>query len=127
MEPAAAFPDLSRGTRLAAHGAVSTSLARLSDRALGELLDAAVPLGAGIGGKSARLEVAGTPLFVKRVPLTDLERRPAHQGSTANLFELPLFCHYGTGGPGFGVWRELAVHTPRRRTGCSPAHTRDFL
>ncbi|MFB8003265.1 protein kinase family protein [Nocardia sp. NPDC056000] len=79
-----------------------------------ELVDAAAPLGAGIGGKSALLDIAGTPVFVKRVPLTDLERRPKHVRSTANLFELPMFHHYGVGligGAGFGAWRELAVHT----------------
>jgi len=70
-----------------------------------------VPVGSGIGGKSALLEVAGTPVFVKRVPLTDLERRPENVRSTANLFALPVFCQYGIGGPGFGAWRELAVHT----------------
>ncbi|WP_033222055.1 hypothetical protein [Kitasatospora phosalacinea] len=104
---------MSRGARLAAHGAVSTALALCSDRALRELVDTAAPLGSGIGGKSSLLEVAGIPVFVKRVPLTDLERQPEHVRSTANLFELPDFCHYGVGaiaGPGFGAWRELAVH-----------------
>ncbi|MFJ1800563.1 protein kinase family protein [Streptomyces sp. NPDC088180] len=106
-------PDMSHGARLTAYGAVSTALNLCSDRALRELVDTALPLGSGIGGTSALAEVAGTPVFVKRVPLTDLEREPEHVRSTANLFELPLFCHYGTGtigGPGFGVWRELAVH-----------------
>ncbi|WP_042387196.1 hypothetical protein [Streptacidiphilus melanogenes] len=105
---------MSHGARLAAHGAVAGSLSLLSDDALHELVDTATPLGSGIGGKSALLEVAGTPVFVKRVPLTDLERRPEHVGSTANLFDLPAFCHYGVGllgGPGFGAWRELAAHT----------------
>jgi hypothetical protein len=102
--------DTSRGARLTAHSAAATSLALLSDRALHQLVGEAVPLGTGIGGKSALLEVAGTPVFVKRVPLTDLERRPENVRSTANLFGLPVFCHYGLGGPGFGVWRELAVH-----------------
>jgi hypothetical protein len=101
---------MSFAERLAAYSAVSTSLALPSDRALVQILDAAAPLGSGIGGKSALLEVAGMPVFVKRVPLTDLERRPENVRSTANLFELPLFCHYGIGGPGFGAWRELAVH-----------------
>lgn len=107
-------PGPSHGARVTTYGAVSTSLALRSDRALRELLDTAVPLGSGIGGTSALTEVAGTPVFVKRVPLTDLEREPEHVRSTANLFELPLFCHYGTGtigAPGFGAWRELAVHT----------------
>ncbi|MGW6062044.1 protein kinase family protein [Streptomyces sp. NPDC055189] len=68
-------------------------------------------MGSGIGGKAALLEIDGVPVFVKRVPLTDLERRPENAGSTANVFGLPVFCQYGIGGPGFGAWRELAVHT----------------
>ncbi|MEI5524270.1 protein kinase family protein [Streptomyces brasiliscabiei] len=106
--------DPARAARLTAHGAVSTTLALHSDHALAELLDTATPLGSGIGGTSASLEVAGTPVFVKRLPLTDLERRPEHVRSTANLFGLPLSCQYGVGAvgsPGFGAWRELAVHT----------------
>ncbi|MFE3826635.1 protein kinase family protein [Streptomyces sp. NPDC059092] len=102
---------MSRGARLTARSAVSTALALHDDRALRELVDSAEPLGSGIGGKSALLEVAGTPVFVKRVPLTDLERRLGGVRSTANVFALPLFCQYGIGGPGFGAWRELAVHT----------------
>jgi hypothetical protein len=105
---------MSHSTRLTAHSAVSTSLALCSDRALRELVNTAVPIGSGIGGKSALLEVAGTPVFVKQVPLTDSERQPEHIRSTANLFELPVFCQYGVGtigAPGFGAWRELAVHT----------------
>ena len=31
--------------------------------------------------------------------------------STANVFQLPPFCHYGIGSPGGGVWREVAAHT----------------
>ncbi|MFD3591154.1 protein kinase family protein [Nocardia sp. NPDC058640] len=103
-------PDMSRGARLAAHGAISEALALHSDSELQDLVDAAAPLGSGIGGKSAMLEVGGSQVFVKRVPLTDLERLPENVGSTANLFGLPMFCHYGIGGPSFGAWRELAVH-----------------
>ena len=104
--------DMSHGARLISYSAISTSLALCSDRALRELVDKAVPIGSGIGGKSALLEVAGTPVFVKRMPLTDLERRPEHVRSTANLFNLPVFCHYGIGtigAPGFGAWRELEI------------------
>jgi hypothetical protein len=101
---------MSRGARLAARNDVSTALALCSDRALGELVAAAAPAGSGIGGTSALLEVAGTPVFVKRVPLTDLERQPENARSTANMFALPAFFHYGIGSPGFGAWRELAVH-----------------
>ncbi len=99
--------------RVAVHGAVSAALARCGDAELSELLAGAEPLGSGIGGTSALLDVGGAPVFVKRVPLTELETRPENVGSTANLFDLPTFCHYGVGvigGPGFGAWRELAVH-----------------
>ncbi|MDJ1133919.1 serine/threonine-protein kinase [Streptomyces iconiensis] len=102
---------MSEGARSAAYSAVSASLAPRSDRRLSELLDTAVPLGSGIGGWSGLLEIGGRPVFVKRVPLTDRELLPEHVRSTANLFGLPTFCQYGVGSPGFGAWRELAVHT----------------
>ncbi|MFI8307465.1 protein kinase family protein [Streptomyces sp. NPDC085927] len=104
---------MSPDARRAAHGAVPTTLALCSDRALRELVDVATPLGSGIGGESALLEVDGTPVFVKRVPLTELERQRDNVRSTANVFELPALCQYGigtVGTPGFGAWRELAVH-----------------
>ncbi|MEU0380619.1 protein kinase family protein [Streptomyces cyaneofuscatus] len=105
----AGVPD---SARLSAYSAVSTSLALHSDRRLSELVDAALPLGSGIGGTSALLKVDGKPVFVKRVPLTGRERLPEHARSTANLFGIPAYCQYGVGGgPGFGAWRELAVHT----------------
>lgn len=104
--------DSARKARLAAYGGVSTALALCSDRELREMVDAAQPLGAGVGGPTALLEVDGTPVFVKRVRLTELEREPENRRSTANLFQLPDFCHYGVGligSTGFGAWRELAV------------------
>jgi hypothetical protein len=103
---------MTRAARLAVHGAVSTSLSLCSDRRLRELVDAAAPFGSGIGGKTVLLEVEGASVFVKQVRLTDLERRPENIRSTADLFGLPMFCHYGVGtigGPGFGAWRELAA------------------
>ncbi|THA33559.1 protein kinase family protein [Streptomyces sp. A1277] len=99
------------GARLAAHGRVSARLSRMSDRRLGEAVSSAAPLGSGIGGRAAELDVDGTRVFVKRVPLTELELRPHHVRSTANLFGLPVFYQYGIGSAGFGAWRELAAHT----------------
>ena len=102
--------SLSRRARLGRYGTVAAALAPLSDRRLAALVARATPVGTGIGGDSARLDVEGVPVFVKRIPLTDLERRPEHVMSTANLFGLPAYCHYGVGGPGFGAWRELAAN-----------------
>ncbi|WP_327739842.1 protein kinase family protein [Streptomyces nojiriensis] len=103
--------DLLRAARLAGYGTVSTQLSLLSDHRLGDVVAAATPLGSGIGGRSAALDINGTPVFIKRIPLTDTELRPENARSTANVFELPMFYQYGVGSAGFGAWRELAVHT----------------
>jgi hypothetical protein len=96
--------------RMAAFGTVATSLSLMSDRQVGKVVSGAAPLGSGVGGRSAELDVDGTRVFVKRVPLTDTELRPENVRSTANLFGLPTFYQYGLGSAGFGAWRELAVH-----------------
>jgi hypothetical protein len=95
----------SYATRLARYSTVSTSLALLSDRRLGELVDEAALIGTGIGGTAVRLAIEDTPVFTKRVPLTDLERRPEHVMSTANMFQLPTLTQYGSR---FGRWRRMA-------------------
>jgi hypothetical protein len=96
--------------RLTNYASLSSTLARLTDEELAALLERAPPLHAGVGGRSVILTIDSTPIFVKRLPLTDLERRPEHAGSTANLFNIPLACHYGHGGPGFSAWRELTAN-----------------
>lgn len=96
--------------RLATYGTVATRLSLLSDRRLGEVVAAADPLGFGIGGRAAALDIGGTRVFVKRVPLADTELRPENARSTKNVFGLPMFYQYGAGSAGFGAWRELAVH-----------------
>ncbi|QSB15121.1 serine/threonine protein phosphatase [Natronosporangium hydrolyticum] len=102
----------SHQARVVKYGDVSTALALLDDRQLGRLVAAAPATGSGVGGTSALLEIAGAPVFVKRIPLTDLERDPDHIMSTANLFGLPNCCHYGVvahASGGFGAWREVAA------------------
>lgn len=94
-------------TRLERHRVISAALAALDDRELARLLEGR-PFRASIGGGTTTIEIAGTPVFVKRVALTDLEA--AHPRSTRNLFELPMVYQYGIGSSGFGVWRELAAH-----------------
>ncbi|MDO0931017.1 protein kinase family protein [Streptomyces sp. DG2A-72] len=101
---------MSPNERLATHGDIATSLALLSDLELAELVASGTSVTTGIGGRGAVTEVAGRRVFVKRVPVTDLELRPANVRSTANLFGLPTFCQYNIGGPGGGAWRELAAH-----------------
>ena len=96
--------------RLTAYADVGAQLSLLSDYRLADAVAAAPAAGSGIGGRRAEMEVEGTPVFVKRVPLTDVELRPEHVRSTANLFELPTFYQYGAGSAGFGAWRELAAH-----------------
>lgn len=104
---------MTRTARLTAHTGIATSLALLSDHELAGLVASGTPLGSGIGGRSTLVEVDGSRVFVKRVPLTDVERHPENRRSTANLFGMPPYCHYGIGSipsPGLGAWRELAVH-----------------
>jgi hypothetical protein len=94
--------------RHARYDTTSTFLASLSDSELAALVDGGRVGGVGVGGTAVTLDVNGVPVFAKRVPLTD--RELAHPLSTANLFDLPVYCQYGVGGPGFGGWRELAAN-----------------
>ncbi|GAA5049923.1 serine/threonine protein phosphatase [Nocardia callitridis] len=87
---------------------VSTLLAARSDGELAELTATGRPNTVGVGGGTAVLDVEGVSVFVKRIPLT--ERELAHSHSTANLFDLPVFCQYGIGGPSINAWRELAAN-----------------
>ena len=80
---------------------------------LAEITDAELRAAAGdpeprAWGTSGSAEIDGHKVFVKRVPVTDLEHSRAR--STRNHFELPMYYSYGVGSGGFGVWRELAVH-----------------
>ncbi|MGK8558007.1 serine/threonine protein phosphatase [Nocardia gipuzkoensis] len=90
------------------HQKLSAFLASRSDVELAALIDTGRSNSVGVGGGSAVLDVDGVPVFAKRIPLTD--RELAHRGSTANLFDLPVFCQYGIGGPSFNAWRELAAN-----------------
>jgi RimJ/RimL family protein N-acetyltransferase len=100
--------------RLTNYSAVSTELALLSDHSLLELLESATTIDTSTGCSTVSLEIAGTPVFVKKIRLTDTERQPKNIMSTANLYGLPPYCQYGLAGsigsPGFGVWRELAAN-----------------
>jgi len=96
--------------RIKLYSEISTSLACFSNEKLTKILVDSTPMHEGIGGKSVLININETPVFVKKVPLTDLEQLPQHFMSTANLFNLPLGYQYGVGSAGFGAWRELATH-----------------
>lgn len=102
---------VSHQTRLERYADVSTALALLSDKRLREQVEDATVLSTGIGGTTALLQLEDTSIFVKIVPLTELERSAQNVMSTRNVFELPPFFHYGIGSSGAGVWREIAAHT----------------
>ncbi|MFI9814652.1 serine/threonine protein phosphatase [Saccharothrix variisporea] len=94
--------------RAVRHREVSALLSSWRDDELLDLLASGGGGSVGVGGDAVTVEVAGAPVFAKRVPLTDRELARPH--STANLFGLPVFCQYGVGGPSFNAWRELAAN-----------------
>ena len=51
-------------------------------------------------GANHEVKVSGKKIFVKSIPLTDLEHRNLF--STKNLYNLPLFYNYGVGSAGMG-------------------------
>ena len=107
MESAIAHLDRRRRT----HQALAARLAALSDDELAALLEDTASGQANVhGNQSGVIEVDGVKVFVKKIALTDLERTAENQGSTANLFDLPLFYQYGVGSAGFGAWRELSAY-----------------
>lgn len=87
----------------------------MGDGSVAELVQGARALGSGIGGTTFVASVGGISVFCKLLPLTDLEGRSDNLRSTANLYRLPPFCHYGVGSPGMGAWRELATHLATTR------------
>ena len=89
------------------HDRLATLLCALSDEQLvTALADQAVTWRASVhGSQCGVIDVDGVKVFVKRISLTDLERAAGNEGSTANLFDLPLHYQYGVGSAGFGAWR----------------------
>jgi hypothetical protein len=81
-------------------------LENLSDDALRGIV--ADEPSSGAWGWSGKGNVDGTTVFVKRIPVTDLE--VAAWPSTRNHFGLPLAYQYGVGSAGFGAAREELVH-----------------
>ena len=59
-------------------------------------------------GTSLTVALGQYPVFVKRIPITDIEYN--HLFSTKNLYELPTYFNYGLGSAGLGAFRELVTH-----------------
>jgi hypothetical protein len=85
---------------------LSTELSACDDDTLRSLVLATVPT-LRAWGASHVLSINGKTVFVKRVPVTDVE---LVRSSTRNLFRLPCYYSYGVGSAGFGAFRELATH-----------------
>ena len=97
--------------RMATHDTVAAALSSMSDQAIHQLLEDRGPWRGSIGGATRSIEVAGFPVFVKTVRVSDRELA-AGPGDTRNLFGLPPWYQYGVGKclTGFSVWREVAAH-----------------
>ncbi len=59
-------------------------------------------------GRNQTIDLGRSKVFVKRVPMTDLERD--NMFSTRNMYALPTYYNYGIGSAGLGVFRELVTH-----------------
>jgi hypothetical protein len=59
-------------------------------------------------GRNHILDIAGEKVFIKRLPVTELEY--ANAFSTRNHYDLPTYYNYGVGSAGFGMFRELVAH-----------------
>jgi hypothetical protein len=85
---------------------LSSELAQLDNQQLRGLFDANPPSQG--WGRNHTLEIGRSKVFVKRLPLTDIEHENLF--STKNLYDLPTYYNYGVGSAGFGVFRELVAN-----------------
>ena len=85
----------------------SPQLAQLDDTQITTLLKGiATPH---IWGTNGVISAGGRRFFVKRVPVTDLEREG---GSTSrNIYRLPTYYNYGLGSAGCSAYRQILAHT----------------
>ena len=95
--------------RCSRYNQISKYLKNLSDKDILTLLKQGTAMQSG-WGQTIKLEIDGIPIFVKQLPLNELEGHSNNIGSTKNLFELPVYYQYGIGSGGFSVWRELSAH-----------------
>lgn len=87
--------------RIKLYAQISTSFAALSNEKLKQILVDSKPMHESIGGKSALISIDDTPIFVKKVPLTDLEQ--LH--NILSSLRIFLICHLAIN----MVWARLAL------------------
>lgn len=85
---------------------INTQLAYIDKNKLDSLLDDENKVQS--WGTNQIIKLGKRKVFVKRVPLTELEYK--NMFSTKNLYNLPTFYNYGVGSAGFGAFRELVTH-----------------
>lgn len=85
---------------------LSSQIAQLDNSALRALLEDGESNGG--WGRHLTLDLGAEKVFVKRIPVTDLENE--NMFSTRNLYDLPTCYNYGVGSAGLGVFRELVTH-----------------
>jgi hypothetical protein len=85
---------------------VSNRLAHIDRNGMSDLLGEIGP--AHGWGRTHTIKVGASKVFVKRIPVTDMEYENLF--STENLYQLPTFYNYGVGSAGFGAFRELVAH-----------------
>ncbi|MES2252407.1 MAG: protein kinase family protein [Pseudomonadota bacterium] len=101
---------MNKAERITSFKNLSSRISQLSNTELESHLCSETPVHVGMGGTSYKMMIDNFPVFVKKIPLTDLERLPCNIRSTANLFKLPMCFQYGVGSKGFSAWRELEAH-----------------
>ena len=96
----------STDARQASFRQLGADIARMSNAQLQHLVvDSKACLGHGL---SRIITLDQSKVFVKRIPVTDLEYE--NFLSTQNFYALPNYCSYGLGSIRLGVFRELIVH-----------------
>jgi hypothetical protein len=92
--------------RRARYFTLSSQIAQLDNAQLRTLFDATETRRG--WGRNHTLDIGRAKVFVKRLPLTDIEYD--NMFSTKNLYDLPTYYNYGVGSAGFGVFRELVAN-----------------
>jgi hypothetical protein len=94
------------GRRRELYFELSSHIAQIDNTQLCSLLDNSTTQSG--WGRHHTLDMEQSKVFVKRIPVTNIEYDNLF--STKNLYDLPMYYHYGVGSAGFGVFRELVTH-----------------